>query len=338
MQVDKLIMKTRPLGKAGFGVSELGFGGASIGNLFKALSNSAAEQTIKTAWQEGMRYFDTAAQYGHGLSEVRLGHTLHDYPRSEFVLSTKAGKRLKPALGHPEGDEPWFIDHLPFDIEYDYSYDGIMRCVEDSMQRLSLNFIDIIHLHDLDSKVLGEDFTFHFKQAMNSGIKALEELQRTGFIKAISLGVKESQVCEDALNYGDFNCFMLQGNFTLLDQEAKQSGFLDRCFKKGIGILQAGPFASGILVQGAKKGAKYHHIDAPETVIKKVAKIQSVCNQYDVELPAAALQFALSHPAISSTVTGFRTHLQVMDCIKWLAQPIPSEFWKHLKSVQLIKE
>lgn len=331
-------MQTRRLGKTDLFVTELGFGGASIGNLYKKVSNSEADATIKTAWNNHIHYFDTAAQYGHGLSEVRLGHTLYEYPREDFIISTKAGKRLKPSVKCAEGDEPWFVDHLPFDVEYDYTYDGIMRCVEDSMQRISLNTIDIIHLHDLDTIVLGEAFNKHFKNAMDSGLKALDELKRTGFIKAISLGVKETQVCNEALKQGEFDCFMLQGNFTLLDQRAKQNGFLDDCYKKGVSILQAGPFGSGILVQGSKNGARYDHVDAPKDILEKVKTIESVCAHYQVPLPAAALQFPLQHPAIASTVTGFRRPSQVVDCVTWKEYPIPTEFWTALRDEKIIQE
>lgn len=331
-------MKTRKLGKSDLRVTELGFGGASIGNLFKRVSNHDAEATINTAWDAHIRYFDTAAQYGHGLSEVRLGHTLYEYPREDFVISTKAGKRLKSASSKTQSDEPWFIDHLPFEVEYDYTYDGIMRCVEDSMQRLSLNVIDIIHLHDLDTIVLGDDFDRHFRDAMDSGLKALDELKRTGFIRAISMGVKEDQVCHSALQYADFDCFMLQGNYTLLDQTAKQSGFLDACYEKGIAILQAGPFGSGVLVQGAKNGAKYNHLDAPEEILNTVKTMEQICEQYKVPLPAVALQFPLQHPAVASTVTGFSQPSQVIDCMTWKEQSIPPELWQTLRNQGIIKE
>ena len=331
-------MQTRKLGKNDLRVTELGFGGASIGNLFHKVSNQTAESTIKTAWDAGIRYYDTAAQYGHGLSEVRLGHTLYEFDREHFIISTKAGKRLRPTIGKTQADEPWFIDHLPFDIEYDYTYDGIMRCVEDSMQRLSLNVIDIIHLHDLDTIVLGDEFNRHFHDAMDSGLKALDELKRSGFIRAISMGVKEDSVCHNALQYGEFDCFMLQGNYTLLDQTAKHSGFLDDCYKRGIAILQAGPFGSGVLVQGAKNGAKYNHLDASEEILSKVRIMEEICNHYNVPLPAVALQFPLRHPAVASTVTGFIHPSQVTNCIRWKEQSIPSDLWQSFRNEGLIKE
>ncbi len=333
-----MIMQTRRLGKTNLFVTELGFGGASIGNLYRKVSNSEAEATIKTAWENNICYFDTAAQYGHGLSEVRLGHALYEYPREDFIVSTKVGKRLKSSVKKVAGDEPWFIDHLPFSVEYDYSYDGIMRCAEDSMQRMSLNTIDIMHMHDLDNIVLGETFDKHFRDAMDSGLKALDELKNNGFIKAISLGIKESQVCNAALKYGDFDCFMLQGNFTLLDQSAKQNGFLDQCYERGISILQAGPFGSGILAKGSKTGARYDHVDAPESILDKVRVIEKICAHYQIPLPAAALQFPLQHQAVSSTVTGFRYPSQVTDCITWKEHPIPDEFWRALHDEGIIKE
>ena len=327
-------MKTRKVGDTDLEVTELGLGGAPLGNLYYAISNEDASQAIESAWQHGIRYYDTAPQYGSGLSEHRLGYTLHEKPRDEFVLSTKVGKILTPSREPVKADEQWFIDPLPNKVSYDYSYDGFKRSVEDSLQRLGMSYIDIAHIHDLDRIVLGNEFDKYFKQAMGSGYQALAELKEQGTINAISLGVKQWQVCAEALKHGHFDCFMLQDSYTLLDQDAL--AFLNECAEKNISILLAGPFSSGILVKGISKDAKYKYGDAPQEIIDRVEKLQAICAEYNVDLPSAALQFPLRHKAIASVVTGMRKPTHIEQTIKWLDATIPEAFWQTLKEEGLV--
>lgn len=329
-------MKKRQLGKTKLYVTEMGFGGAPIGNLHRALSNDDAYQTIDAAWQGGIRYFDTAPQYGHGLSEHRLGRYSHERPRDQFVLSTKVGKVLTASRNSIKTDEPWFIKPLPNKVHYDYTRAGILRSIEDSLQRLRLGHIDIVHIHDLDRLVLGDDFSRYFKQTMESGVKALEELKKEKIIDAFSLGIKEWQVCAEALKYAEFDCFMLQDNYTLLDQDALD--FLDTCHRRKISVLLAGPFSSGILVKGAVAGARYNYVPASDSILKRVQAIETVCQKFDIPLPAAALQFPLRHPAIASVVTGMRTAEQAKKNLAWLSIEIPELFWETLKERKIIPE
>ena len=328
------VMQKNTLGKTDLQVTEIAFGGASVGNLYRAIDNAQAEAAIQAAWQAGIRYFDTAPQYGHGLSEHRLGHVLREYPREEFVLSTKVGEVFSPASGKANPDEEWFVNPLPFESTQDYSYDAVMRGVEHSLHRLGLNQVDILHIHDLDHICLGEDFERHFQTAMTSGYKALNELREQGVVKALSLGVKEWQVCERALEYGDFDCFMLQGNYTLLEQPAK--AFLDRCVERQLSVIQAGPFSSGVLVKGPVEDATHHHTPAEQHVIDQVKKIQGICADFTVPMPAVAMHFTLSHPAIAAVAIGLRSPEQVAMNMAWYQTAIPEGVWEALRAEGII--
>ncbi|WP_440682292.1 aldo/keto reductase [Cysteiniphilum halobium] len=330
-------MKKRQIGTTDIRVTELGLGGAPLGNLYQKISNLQANETIKMAWQSDIHYFDTAPQYGSGLSEHRLGYFLQEQQQDKFVLSTKVGKILRPTSGIAQAYEDWFINPLPFQVIYDYSYDGFQRSIEDSLQRLGLNHIDIVHIHDLDHLVLKDTFHRYFKQAMESGYPLLAKLKKQGMIGAISMGVKQWEVCQDALKYGDFDCFMLQDSYTLLDHNALE--FLNQCAKKGISVLVAGAFSSGILVEGsANKNAKYQYNLASNEIIQRVKALEKICQQFNVPLPAAALQFPLRHPAIASVVAGMNTSEQVMQNKLWLNTKIPEALWQEMKRSNLIPE
>jgi D-threo-aldose 1-dehydrogenase len=324
----------RSLGKTSIKVTEIAFGGTAIGNLYQSMNNHDCQETIQAAWDAGIRYFDTAPQYGHGLSEHRLGHILKEYQREDFILSSKVGEVFTPSQGKVQPDEVWFVNPLPFESKQEFSYDAIMRGVEHSLHRLSTNVIDILHVHDLDHKSLGSGFEDHFQTMMHSGYRALHELREQGVIKAISMGVKEWEVCERALSYGEFDCFMLQGSYTLLEQPAKE--FLDSCITRQISIIQAGPFSSGILVKGPVDGAHHHHTKAQQEVISKVKKIQRICQDFKVPMPAVAIQFPLSHPAIASVAIGMRSPHHVSTNLQWYATDIPSELWEELRNAKVI--
>lgn len=211
---------TRQLGKTPCRVSEIGFGAASLGNLYQAISPEQAQATAEAAWAAGIRLFDTAPHYGQGLSERRLGDVLRNKPPRDYVLSTKVGRLLKPA-GYAE-HRHGFCSPMPFDIHYDYSYDGIMRSFEDSQQRLGLDRIDIALVHDIGRLTHGEQHEHHFKMLAESGYKALDSLRHDGLVQAIGLGVNEYEVCEQVLEHGDYDCFLLAGRYTLLEQQHQQ--------------------------------------------------------------------------------------------------------------------
>jgi len=328
-------MNKRRLGPTNLFLTEIGFGGASIGNLYTPCTNEEANETITTCFELGIRYFDTAPEYGHGLSERRMGDALRAHPRNNFVLSTKVGDMLY-ARSDRLPPEDKFIDKLPFFLRYDYSYDGIMRAFEDSLQRLGLNQIDILLVHDLDPIIHdAKKFSDYFKLYIEDGYKALDKLRSEGVIQAVGLGIKKWEVCAEAMKYGDYECFMLQGNYTLLEQPALNT-FMEVCLKKEVSILLAGPFASGILATGPVKGAYYNHSEASDDVLARVRKIQEICAQYHVPMQAAAIQFPLKHPAIASVVIGAASGELMRENIAYSQFVIPQALWDALKAAAII--
>lgn len=330
-------LNKRKLGRSSLYVSELGFGGASIGNLYGACTNLEAETVVSKSWDLGIRYFDTSPSYGNGLSERRLGLALQQYPREDYIVSTKVGDFLY-ADANSLPPATIFVHQAPFYLRYDYSYDGIKRVFEDSLQRLGLNYIDILLVHDLDP-IIHDQKTFaqHFRHYVEGGYKALDELRAQGMIKAIGFGVKKWEVCAEALKYGDYECFMLERNYTLLEQPAF-ANFLPLCLKKNIAILLAGPFASGILGSGPVKGAYFHHKKADQETLDRVKQIQQICQEYAVPIQAAAIQFPLRHPAIASVVIGTRSAERMQENIDFLHYKIPEQLWEALKQEGIIPQ
>jgi D-threo-aldose 1-dehydrogenase len=326
----------RKFGRSGLEVTALGFGALQVGNFFHAVSDAESDDMFRTAWDAGVRYFDTAPYYGHGLSELRTGHGLRTMERDSYVLSSKVGRMLTPARRADIDFPPW-VDAAPFKFHYDYSYDGTMRSVEDSLQRLALERIDICFIHDIDVFTRGEDQPEVFEQAMDGCWRALEGLRSQEVIKAIGVGVNEWQVCHAALKRHDFDCFLLAGRYTLLEQEPLDE-FLPLCRERGAAVAVGGGFNSGILATGAKPGAKYNYAPAPEHIMKRVAEFERICLEFDVPLPAAALQFVVAHPAIPTFISGTRTTAQLKQNLAWFAQPIPTPFWQTLKARGLLRE
>lgn len=333
--VDRVLVK-RALGKNGCDVSQVGFGAAAIGNLYNAISTEQACLAIDAAWDAGIRLFDTAPHYGQGLSERRLGDVLRDKPRDDFVLSTKVGRLLVPA-GHAE-ERHGYRSPMPFDIAYDYSYDGIMRSFEDSLQRLGLDSIDVLLVHDIGQLTHGDAHQVHFKTLVESGYRALSELRDAKLVKAIGLGVNEYEVCEQALKYNDYDCFLLAGCYTLLEQSTLEH-FLPLCQQRGIGLLMGGVYNSGILATGTQADAVpyYDYQPAPSNIVSRVQRIEAVCEYHQVTLAAAALQFSAAHPAVSSVVPGVSTPVQVQGLMGLMDEKIPAGFWQSLKDQKLIR-
>lgn len=327
-------MKQRQVGKTSLYVTELGFGAASIGNLYRETSDSETQAVMKKCWDLGIRFFDTAPEYGHGLAERRMGDALRTHPSDQYVLSTKVGDLLyaQPNKTAPENK---FINKLNFFLKHDYSYDGIMRCFEDSTQRLGLSDIDLLLIHDLDPVIHKAAFESHFKTFVESGYKALESLRAGGAIKAIGLGVKDADVCARAMDSGRYDCFMLERNYTLLEQPAL-TNFLPRCEKEDISIFIAGPFASGILATGPVKNANFHHKEADQAILNRVTQMQKICNDFNVPLAAAAIQFPLMHPAISSVVVGSRSAERMQQNVDFYNMDIPTQLWATLKDHAII--
>lgn len=329
-------MRQRRVGKTNLFVTEMGFGGASIGNLYTPAQTKEVNDVMAACWDLGIRYFDTAPEYGHGLSERRMGDGLRQHPRKEFVLSTKVGDFLYARHDElPSVNK--FIDKLPFHLKFDYSYDGVMRAFEDSLQRLGLHRVDILLVHDLDPIIHSPtDFTQHLKTYLDGGYKALDELRAAGMISAMGLGVKQWEVCAEALKYGTYECFMLQGNYTLLEQPALDNHFMDVCEKKQISILLAGAYASGILATGAVKGAYFHHKEASDAILAKVRLIETICAEHTVPIQAAALQFPLLHPSVAAVVVGCASAELMRKNIEYYHLPVPKSLWEALKNENII--
>lgn len=326
----------RKLGRVALEVTTFGFGTAPIGNIFSPIPEETSDAMIQTAWDSGVRYYDTAPMYGHGLAELRTGHSLRWKDRDDFVLASKVGRVLKPRKRSEIDFKPW-SNAAPNVMEFDYSYDGTMRSFEDSLQRLALERMDICFIHDIDVFTRGADQPEVFKTAMDGCWKALASLRDQGVVKAIGVGVNEWQVCHEALRQRDFDCFLLAGRYTLLEQEALDA-FLPLCQERNVAVVVGGGFNSGILATGAVPGAKYNYAPAPADIMQRVAGIEAICREYDVPLPAAALQFVVAHPAIPSFIAGTRTVEQLRKNLEWFAHPIPSALWSDLKSAGLLRE
>lgn len=326
----------RTFGRSGLDVTAFAFGTAPVGNFLNEIDEETSSAMFDTAWDAGVRFFDTAPMYGHGLAELRTGQNLRWKRRDDFVLASKVGRLLKPARRDSINFTPW-ANAAPFTMQFDYSYDGTMRSVEDSLQRLALERIDVVFIHDIDVFTRGAEQPEVFRQAMDGCYRALDRLRSEKVVSAIGVGVNEWEVCHAALQQRDFDAFLLAGRYTLLEQEAL-NGFLPLCEARGAAVLVGGGFNSGILATGAKPGAKYNYAPAPAAIMEKVARIEVVCAEFGVPLPAAALQFVVAHPAIPSFCAGTRTVAQLRQNLDWFSHPIPAEFWAALKAKGLLRE
>ena len=330
-----LLTDRRPLPRTGLSLPVFGLGGAQIGGLYRASTAACSDDLIACAWENGIRYFDTAPYYGYGRSEHRMGAALCDRARENYVLSTKVGRLIRPNAGGaraPGADANGWAEALPFHQVYDYSYDAVMRSVEDSYQRLSIARLDILYIHDIGRLTHGDRHDHHWQQlTQGGGFRALDELRRAGIVTAIGLGVNEWEIVRDAMQEIDLDCTMLAGRYTLLEQTSL-TPFLESCLKAGNAIVAAGVFNSGLLVGNGK----FNYADAPPAMIARVEALTEVCQEFGVALPAAALQFPLAHPAVVSTVTGARTRSQLETNIAWFNSAIPSTFWHALAARGLI--
>ena len=335
-------MKTRHwdrLKNGGLNFTELGFGTAPLGNLYRTITDQEAEDTLNAAWDAGCRYFDTAPLYGLGLSETRLNRFLRSKKREDYVLSTKVGRLLEVCEPDQRTGLGKFFDTPNRREVYDYSYDGVMRSMGFSLERLGVDSIDIMYVHDVDI------FTHGSKQAsdqriaefMGGGYAALLKLRDEGVIKAIGGGVNEWEICQTLLQQGDFDLFLLAGRYTLLEQEALTS-FLPMALERGVGIVIGGPYNSGILARGPSKDAQFNYSNAPDHVIEKVKKINDTCEAHGVKMIEAALQFPLQHPAVVSVIPGGQIPAEVRSNRAILDVQIPAALWADLKSRGLMRD
>ena len=318
--------------------TELGFGTAPLGNLYRAVPEAEATATLAAAWDAGARYYDTAPLYGLGLSETRLNPFLRAHPRAEITLSTKVGRLLEVVPPAKRTGIGKFFEVPSRREVYDYSHDGILRSLDASLERLGVDTIDILYVHDLDMQVHGTraESDRRVAQFMASGYDALVRLRDEGVIRAFGAGLNEWQVCEDLARRGDFDLFLLAGRYTLLEQQALDS-FLPLCTERNIGIVLGGPYNSGILATGARPGAFYDYVPAPQPILDRVARIERVCAAHGVPLATAALQFPLHHPAVVSVIPGGQRPAEVAANAAALAAAVPTALWADLKAEGLLR-
>ena len=327
------ITQRRRLPRVDLAVPVFGLGCAQLGGLYQAMSDEQASALVRAAWDAGVRHFDTAPYYGYTLSERRLGAALRTLPRDDYVLSTKAGRLMRPDASVRPGDDG-FTEPLPFRPHCDYSHGGILRSFEDSLQRLGVDRIDILYVHDIGRVTHGDLHAHHWRSLTDGGgFRALDELRRSGRVRAVGLGVNEWQVVHDAMQEFDLDVTMLAGRYTLLEQ-ASLSPLLDACVKRGHAIVVAGPFNSGVLAGGVT----FNYGAVPPEVAQRVQALRAVCDEFAVPLPAAALQFPLAHPAVLSCFAGAHNPAQLTQNIAWLQQKLPDAFWQALHQRGLVDE
>lgn len=328
-------MERRSIGKSGVELTRIGFGSAPIGDLTRAPSDEATQALLQNAWDAGIRYFDVAPMYGAGLAERRLGDFLRGKPRDEFVLSSKVGRLLVPdrAAAAARTPDP---RAMPFRYIFDYTYAGIMKSFEHSLQRLGTDRIDILLLHDLGRFSQGPRYDETLAQAIEGGgIKALRELRESGAVRAIGAGVNESQVLEVLMDQGSWDVFLLANRYTLLDQ-AVLDGFLQRCAREGVSIIDGAPLNAGILATGAVPGATYDYAPANAAILEKVRRIEAVCRKFDTPLVRAALNFPLGHERVAAIIPGFSVPADLEQNLGHYHASIPDELWGELKREGLL--
>lgn len=322
-------------GRSGVAFTAFGFGGAPIGNFNGKFTETAAFEMVAQSWEQGVRFFDTAPGYGNGLSEYRLGNALRHYDREQAAVSTKVGRVLDPTLDAPRVSGQ-YQDIPPLVAGYDYSYDGVMRAVEQSMQRMLTNHFDMLFIHDCDRFSHGPDYTDYLRQAIVSAFPALESLREQGVVKAIGFGVNDTDVMTEAVKATDSDVCLLAGRYTLLEQEPLDS-LLPICEERGIGIVLGGVYNSGILAKGPVPGVRFNYGPAPKDVLERAARLEEVCHRHGVALAAAALQFAYAHPAVMSICIGARDAAQQQRNTEHAEVAVSQDLWEDLRAQGLVR-
>jgi D-threo-aldose 1-dehydrogenase len=329
----------RQLGSTGVYVTALGFGSGTLGDRLTVIEEAQAVDTLEAAWEAGIRYFDTAPFYGLGKSEHRVGRVLRTKPREQFVLSTKMGRVLSPARGAAAADPIRWAGGLPFELRFDYTRAGVLRSYEDSLQRLGLNRVDALLIHDLDLMfhTTEEAWGARFRELdAGGGFAALVELKRSGDIRAIGAGINQTDMIPRFLERFEMDFFLVAIPYTLLSQEALAEE-LPLCVARGAGVVIGAPFASGILAEGPRPGASYAYREAGPEVLEKTRRIEAVCRRHGVPLGAAALQFPLGHPSVAAVIPGPNSAEQARRNVEWMSRDIPPELWAELKAEQLLQ-
>lgn len=329
-------MKRRQLGKTDIHLTSIGFGSAPIGGLFENLDEPSCYKIIENCYKSNINLYDTSPLYGYGLSEHRLGNFIKTVDENSYYLSTKVGRYLTPEKKN-NIDRGRFVGGLNFTPNIDYSYDGVMRSFEQSLIRLAISQIDICLIHDVDRFTFGEDVDHYFTLAMKGAYKALNKLKDEKVIKAIGVGLNDSDMCARFAEAGEFDCMLLAGRYSLLDQNALND-FFPIAKKNNIGILLAGIFNSGILAKGIGENITYFYDEIPDNIKQKYITISNICEKYNVPVPAAALQFCYMNKLVTSMILGMDRAEQIKQNIDFLNYPIPKDMWDNLISEKIIDE
>jgi D-threo-aldose 1-dehydrogenase len=314
-----------PIGRTALTVTQFGLGTAPLAGLFEEVEEAKGVGVIERAWEAGLRFFDTAPLYGHGLAELRIGKALKEKPRAEFTLASKVGRLLRADVPPEPGQS--FRGTPPVNPMFDFSYDGVMRSFEESLERLGLDRIDILHIHDPDN---------HYDEALHGAYRALDKLRSDGLIRAVGAGMNQAEMLTRFAREGNFDCFLLAGRYTLLDQVALKE-LLPECIERGISIIAGGVYNSGILAD-PKPGAHYNYQTAPAELLDRARRIRDICDRHGVPLKAAAVQFPLGHPAVTCVVVGCRSAAQLDESIEMFEFDIPPALWHDLKSAGLLPD
>ncbi|MFF4486004.1 aldo/keto reductase [Streptomyces sp. NPDC001544] len=315
----------RTLGRSDVRVSPLAFGAAGIGNLYTGIDDEQAHETVRTAWQHGVRYFDTAPHYGLGLSERRLGTVLRDYPRAEYAVSTKVGRRLEPTDAGGDDLAHGFAVPATHRRVWDFSADGVRRTLEASLERLGLDRVDVVYLHDPDD---------HAEQAFREGYPALEKLRSEGVVGAIGAGMNQAEMLTRFIRDTDVDAVLCAGRYTLLDQSAATE-LLPAAVERGVSVVVGGAFNSGLLAD-PRPDATYNYTRAPGELLERARRLQSVADRHGTTLRAAALAFCAAHPAVGCVLVGARSAHEVRDCAEQFDAQIPAAFWRELRDTGLL--
>lgn len=317
---------SRPL-SCGLALSALGFGGAAIGGLFEAVDDDQAHRTVRRALDLGLRYLDTAPHYGLGVSERRLGEALRDVPRDTYVLSTKVGRLLRPLEPGETAPDEGYAGAPALKRVWDFSRDGVLRSVQESLERLGLDRLDIVYLHDPD------EFE---AQVYETGFGALAELRSQGVVRAIGAGMNQAAMLARFVRRLDLDVVLVAGRYTLLDQSALED-LLPACLERDVGVVVGGAFNSGLLADPSAQ-AHFDYGPAPPDLVRRALDMQAVCEAHGVALAAAALQFPLGHPAVASVVVGARSVSEVEDNARAFTTPVPDDVWAQLRSAGLLDD
>jgi D-threo-aldose 1-dehydrogenase len=319
------------VGKTNLSVPRIGVGTAPLGNMFRAHTDAEADAVLASAVAHGLRYFDTAPLYGHGLAEQRVGRAVAGLPRDEVIVSTKVGRLLRADAPRDESQfylgEPFYKDLPPVGPVWDFSYDGIMTSVEESYRRTGLDRFDVLLLHDPDD---------HLAAASTTAYEALADLRSSGTTRAIGAGMNQAPALARLVKACDLDVLLVAGRYTLFDQEAMDE-LLPLCEERTVSIVVGGVFNSGILIDPLP-GARYNYVPASPAELARAQRIKALCGRYNVPLPAAALQFPFAHPRVCTVLLGFRSIDQLEKNLEWLDVPIPTELWTDLKDSGLLRD